>query len=197
MSNEPMAKLILDGEEHEYPVLTGTENEKAIDLRKLRSETGYITFDEGYGNTGSCKSNITFINEIADLCERTGADVQTVAQGIGLDQRIGPKFLHPGPGYGGSCFPKDVRALSHTAKEHGFEAKILNAVEDVNMHQKTRLFAMLNKAFDSQLNGLNIAVWGLSFKPKTDDMREAPSRVLIDALLKAGATIHEIGRAHV
>jgi UDPglucose 6-dehydrogenase len=143
-----------------------------------------------YSANAMLATKISLMNELANIAERVGADIEHVRKGIGSDPRIGYSFIYPGPGYGGSCFPKDVRALSHTAEENGFEAKILNAVEHVNMHQKTRLFAMLQKTFNNDLSGLNIAVWGLSFKPKTDDMREAPSIVLIDALLKAGATVH-------
>jgi len=145
-----------------------------------------------YSANAMLATRISLMNELANIAERVGADIEHVRQGIGSDPRIGYSFIYPGPGYGGSCFPKDVRALSHTASEHGFEAKILNAVEEVNAYQKTRLFDMLDKEFNGGLNGRCIAVWGLSFKPKTDDMREAPSRVLIDALLNAGAGV----RAH-
>jgi UDPglucose 6-dehydrogenase len=137
-------------------------------------------------------TKISLMNELANIAERVGADIEHVRQGIGSDPRIGYSFIYAGPGYGGSCFPKDVRALSHTAKEYGFEAKILDAVESVNLNQKTHLFEMLSKGFNGELAGKCIAVWGLSFKPNTDDMREAPSRVLIDALLAAGASV----RAH-
>ena len=143
-----------------------------------------------YSANAMLATKISLMNELANIAERVGADIEHVRQGIGSDPRIGYAFIYAGPGYGGSCFPKDVRALSHTAKEYGFEAKILDAVEQVNLHQKTHLFEMLRKAFDNDLAGKCIAVWGLSFKPNTDDMREAPSRVMIDALLKAGATVH-------
>ncbi len=143
-----------------------------------------------YSANAMLATKISLMNELANIAEHVGADIEHVRQGIGSDPRIGYAFIYAGPGYGGSCFPKDVRALSRTASENGFEAKILDAVEHVNMQQKTRLFAMLQKAFNKQLAGLNIAIWGLSFKPKTDDMREAPSRVLVDALLEAGATVH-------
>jgi len=142
-----------------------------------------------YSANAMLATKISLMNELANIAERVGADIEHVRQGIGSDPRIGYSFIYPGPGYGGSCFPKDVRALSHTAKEYGFEAKILDAVEHVNMHQKTHLFNILKRAFNDELEGLNIAIWGLSFKPKTDDMREAPSRVLIDALLEAGAKV--------
>lgn len=145
-----------------------------------------------YSANAMLATRISLMNELANIAERVGADIENVRQGIGSDPRIGYSFIYAGPGYGGSCFPKDVRALSHTAREHGFEAQILDAVEDVNNRQKSRLFEILNKQFNRDLVGRCIAVWGLSFKPGTDDMREAPSRVLIDALLEAGATV----RAH-
>jgi len=145
-----------------------------------------------YSANAMLATKISLMNELANIAERVGADIEHVRQGIGSDPRIGYAFIYAGPGYGGSCFPKDVRALSHTAREYGFEAKILDAVEYVNANQKTHLFEMVRKHFDSELDGKCIAVWGLSFKPNTDDMREAPSRVLIDALLEAGASI----RAH-
>jgi len=145
-----------------------------------------------YSANAMLATRISLMNELANIAERAGADIELVRKGIGSDPRIGYSFIYAGPGYGGSCFPKDVRALAHTAKEHGFEAKILNAVEHVNAYQKTRLFEMLKHQFNNELAGKSIAIWGLSFKPNTDDMREAPSRVLIDALLASGASV----RAH-
>jgi UDPglucose 6-dehydrogenase len=142
-----------------------------------------------YSANAMLATKISLMNELANIAERVGADIEHIRQGIGSDPRIGYSFIYAGPGYGGSCFPKDVRALSHTASEHGFNARILDAVESVNMHQKTRLFEMLKQQFNNNLVGLRIAIWGLSFKPGTDDMREAPSRVLIDALLDAGARV--------
>jgi len=142
-----------------------------------------------YSANAMLATKISLMNELANIAERVGADIEHVRKGIGSDPRIGYAFIYAGPGYGGSCFPKDVRALSHTASEYGYEAKILNAVECVNNQQKTHLFEILNRAFDGKLEGKSIAIWGLSFKPNTDDMREAPSRVLIDALLKAGAGV--------
>ena len=142
-----------------------------------------------YSANAMLATKISLMNELASIAERVGADIEHVRQGIGSDPRIGYSFIYAGPGYGGSCFPKDVRALSHTAKEYGFKAQILDAVENVNMHQKTRLFEILKQQFNNDLAGRCIAVWGLSFKPNTDDMREAPSRVLIDALLEAGASV--------
>ena len=145
-----------------------------------------------YSANAMLATKISLMNELANIAERVGADIEHVRKGIGSDPRIGYAFIYAGPGYGGSCFPKDVRALSHTAREYGFEAKILDAVEYVNNHQKTHLFEMVKKGFNGELKGKCIAIWGLSFKPNTDDMREAPSRVLIDALLDAGASV----RAH-
>jgi UDPglucose 6-dehydrogenase len=145
-----------------------------------------------YSANAMLATKISLMNELANIAERVGADIEKVRKGIGSDPRIGYSFIYAGPGYGGSCFPKDVRALAHTAKECGFNAQILNAVENVNNQQKTHLFEMLNGQFDSELAGRCIAVWGLAFKPNTDDIREAPSRVLIDALLEAGASV----RAH-
>jgi len=142
-----------------------------------------------YSANAMLATKISLMNELANIAERVGADIEHVRKGIGSDPRIGYSFIYAGPGYGGSCFPKDVRALSHTAKEYGFEAKILDAVEHVNNRQKTHLFEMLKRDFNDELDGKCIAIWGLSFKPNTDDMREAPSRVLIDALLNAGASV--------
>lgn len=142
-----------------------------------------------YSANAMLATKISLMNELANIAERVGADIEHVRKGIGSDPRIGYSFIYAGPGYGGSCFPKDVRALSHTAREYGFEAKILDAVEHVNNRQKTHLFEMLKRDFNGELDGKCIAIWGLSFKPNTDDMREAPSRVLIDALLNAGASV--------
>lgn len=134
-------------------------------------------------------TKISFINEMANLCERVGADINQVRRGIGHDQRIGFSFLFPGVGYGGSCFPKDVSALISVAQSRSMEPSILNAVDQVNTAQKKVLFDKINRYFDGQLKGKTIAIWGLAFKPKTDDIREAPSLVLIDQLLEAGAKI--------
>jgi len=145
-----------------------------------------------YSANSMLAAKISLMNELANIAERVGADIEQVRKGIGSDPRIGYSFIYPGPGYGGSCFPKDVRALSSTASAHGVAARILDAVNEVNDRQKTRLFEMLREQFDGRLDGRCIAVWGLAFKPNTDDMREAPSRVLIEALLAAGARV----RAH-
>jgi UDPglucose 6-dehydrogenase len=134
-------------------------------------------------------TKISFINEIAALCDRVGADVDAVRRGAGTDSRIGMKFFFPGAGYGGSCFPKDVRALVETARAHGMDMQVVQAVESVNERQKSLLADMVLARFGPDLSGLRFAVWGLSFKPETDDMREAPSLVVIGALLAAGATV--------
>ncbi len=134
-------------------------------------------------------TRISFMNDIANLCERVGAKVDMVRKGIGMDQRIGPKFLYAGCGYGGSCFPKDVKALIATAAQYGYDMQVLQAVENVNARQKTVLFEKISRHFEGRLKGRTIAVWGLAFKPGTDDMREAPSLVLISALLEAGCTV--------
>jgi UDPglucose 6-dehydrogenase len=135
-------------------------------------------------------TKISFINEMANLCELVGADINDVRRGIGHDQRIGFQFLFPGVGYGGSCFPKDVKALTATARRHDFKATLLEAVDTVNDRQKSVLFEKLKKHFKGELAGRKIAIWGLAFKPRTDDIREAPSLVLIQALLDAGAELH-------
>ncbi|UCF21395.1 MAG: UDP-glucose/GDP-mannose dehydrogenase family protein [Gemmatimonadota bacterium] len=134
-------------------------------------------------------TRISFMNEVARICELTGADVALVRRGVGSDNRIGPKFLFPGPGYGGSCFPKDVKALIRTARDYGYDLKILRAVEEVNEAQKRLFLEKVEKHFGADLSGLTIAVWGLAFKPRTDDMRESPSIVLINGLLDRGATV--------
>ena len=134
-------------------------------------------------------TKISFINEMANLSELVGADINDVRRGIGHDERIGFAFLFPGVGYGGSCFPKDVRALERLAEQHGYEPRVLPAVDEVNDRQKNVLFSKIEAKFGSDLAGRTIAVWGLAFKPKTDDIREAPSLVLIRSLLKAGATV--------
>jgi len=134
-------------------------------------------------------TRISMMNEVARMCDLTGADVALVRRGVGSDVRIGPKFLFPGPGYGGSCFPKDVKALVRTAEEHGYDFKILKAVEDVNDAQKHYFLGKIDSHFGKDLNGRTIAVWGLAFKPGTDDMRESPSIVLIEGLLERGARV--------
>ncbi|OIN00206.1 UDP-glucose 6-dehydrogenase [Polynucleobacter sp. QLW-P1DATA-2] len=142
-----------------------------------------------YAANAMLATRISFMNELANLADLVGADIEAVRQGIGSDSRIGFGFLYPGTGYGGSCFPKDVSALSKTAKEHGRDLKILDAVEAVNEIQKYVLVEKIEKRFGKDLKGMKFALWGLAFKPNTDDMREAPSRVIIQELVKRGATI--------
>ncbi|GHT36882.1 UDP-glucose 6-dehydrogenase [Bacteroidia bacterium] len=142
-----------------------------------------------YAANSMLATRISFMNDIANLCELVGADVNMVRKGIGSDTRIGSHFLYPGCGYGGSCFPKDVKALIQTAKQSGYPMRLLQAVEEVNEDQKTLLFRKLEKQFEGQLAGKCVALWGLAFKPDTDDMREAPSLVLIEKLLAAGCGI--------
>jgi UDPglucose 6-dehydrogenase len=142
-----------------------------------------------YAANSMLATKISFMNDIANLCEIMGADVNKVRQGIGSDARIGTKFIYPGIGYGGSCFPKDVKALIKTAQENGYQMQVLQAVEGVNDAQKEVLFSKVKKHFGGDLQGKKFAIWGLSFKPKTDDMREAPSLVIIEKLLAEGATV--------
>lgn len=142
-----------------------------------------------YAANSMLATKISFMNDIANLCEIMGADVNKVRQGIGSDARIGTKFIYPGIGYGGSCFPKDVKALIKTAAENGYQMQVLQAVENVNEAQKSVLFDKVHKHFGGELQGKKMAIWGLSFKPKTDDMREAPSLVIIERLLEAGCTV--------
>ena len=142
-----------------------------------------------YAANAMLATRISFMNDVANLCERVGANVDLVRKGIGSDDRIGSAFLFPGPGYGGSCFPKDVKALVRTARDQGTCLRILEAVEAVNQDQKRRMFEKLRQALGEDLTGTRIAIWGLAFKPNTDDMREAPSVVVIEGLLDAGAKV--------
>ena len=141
-----------------------------------------------YAANAMLATRISFMNDIANLCDLVGANVDMVRKGIGADTRIGSKFLYPGCGYGGSCFPKDVKALAHTAHEHGYTMQVIEAVERVNERQKSIVFDKLQLAL-GDLRGKTVAVWGLAFKPETDDIREAPALVVIDRLLEAGATV--------
>ena len=142
-----------------------------------------------YAANSMLATRISFMNDIANLCELVGADVNMVRSGIGSDTRIGRKFLYPGIGYGGSCFPKDVKALIKTAEQNGYRMRVLQAVEEVNEKQKSILFEKLQRHFNGDLHDKTIALWGLAFKPETDDMREAPSLILIDKLLNAGCKV--------
>ena len=182
-------------------IVIGTESEKAQKVMKRLYKpfllNGHpilfmdITSSEmtKYAANSMLATKISFINDIANLCEIVGADVDSVRKGIGSDVRIGTKFIYPGTGYGGSCFPKDVQALIRTADENGYSLEILKAVESVNYRQKEVLFGKIKHHFEGNIKGRKFAVWGLAFKPKTDDMREAPSLVIIDKLLEAGAKV--------
>jgi len=145
-----------------------------------------------YAANALLATKISFINEVANLCDALNADVEMVRKGIGTDSRIGPRFIYPGTGYGGSCFPKDVQALMRTAREYNYELGIVKAVEDANQRQKTILLEKILKYFDNNIEGKTFALWGLAFKPKTDDMREAPAISMINALTAKGAKV----RAH-
>ena len=182
-------------------VVVGVESEKAKDLmsrlyRPVMLNNFRVIFTDipsaemiKYAANSMLATRISFMNDIANLCELVGADVNMVRKGIGADTRIGSKFLYPGCGYGGSCFPKDVKALIRTAEKNGYEMKVLKAVEEVNEGQKSILFSKLCKHYGGELSGKTIAIWGLAFKPETDDMREATALVTIDLLLKAGCQV--------
>ncbi len=182
-------------------VVVGVESEKAKELitklyRPFLLNNFRVIFMDilsaemtKYAANAMLATRISFMNDMANLCELVGADVNMVRKGIGTDQRIGGKFLYAGCGYGGSCFPKDVKALIQTADQKGYELRVLKAVEEVNAYQKEVLFHKLEKYFKSDLENKTICIWGLSFKPNTDDMREAPSLVLIEKLLQAGCKV--------
>jgi UDPglucose 6-dehydrogenase len=142
-----------------------------------------------YAANAMLATKISFMNELANIAERLGADIEQVRVGMGSDPRIGYHFIYPGAGYGGSCFPKDVRALEKSARDQGYDAQLLRSIETVNSRQKQRVFEKINTHYAGKLQGKTIALWGLSFKPRTDDMREAPSRVLMEALWAAGAHV--------
>lgn len=182
-------------------VVVGVERPEVADVLQelykpfLRTEKPFLSMglesSEMTKYVANCllATKISFINEMANVCDGVGADINDVRRGIGHDQRIGFAFLFPGVGYGGSCFPKDVRALASVAEAHGVTSLMLDAVDTVNQAQKQVLFAKLSRHFDGDLKGRTITLWGLAFKPRTDDIREAPSLVLIDQLLEAGATV--------
>ena len=204
-------------------VVVGIESEKAKDImerlyKPFMMNNYRLIFTDipsaemiKYAANSMLATRISFMNDIANLCELVGADVNMVRKGIGADSRIGSKFLYPGCGYGGSCFPKDVKALIKTAEKNAYPMRVLKAVEEVNENQKSILFEKLLKHFNGDIKGKQVAMWGLAFKPETDDMREAPALVLIDKLVEFGVTVKvydpiamkeckrrvEIGRAHV
>lgn len=182
-------------------IVVGTDNPRTTELlRSLyepfnRNHDRLISMDvrsaelTKYAANAMLATKISFMNELANLAERFGADIENVRLGIGSDPRIGYHFIYPGAGYGGSCFPKDVRALAKSAETAGYNAALLNAVEEVNLRQKHVMFEKVLAYYDGDLKGKTIALWGLSFKPSTDDMREAPSRVIMQALWEAGASV--------
>ncbi len=181
-------------------VIVGTEDQRAADLMRdlyapfNRNHDRVIMMDirsaemTKYAANAMLATKISFMNEMANLAEKLGVDIEAVRRGIGSDPRIGYHFIYPGCGYGGSCFPKDVKALHRTAKEHHYDARLLDAVEAVNEDQKSTLLNKLD-AYFSDLDGKKIAIWGLAFKPETDDIREAPARVIMEGLWKRGATV--------
>ena len=182
-------------------IIVGTDNARTTELLKLlyepfnRKRDRLIAMDirsaelTKYAANAMLATKISFMNELSNLAEKVGADIENVRIGIGSDPRIGYHFIYPGCGYGGSCFPKDVRALAHTAEEHGVEPTLIRAVEAVNDAQKTVLFRKISGHYGDDLAGKTVALWGLAFKPNTDDMREASSRVLMEALWDAGASV--------
>ena len=185
-------------------IVIGTSNEEAAAIMKnlyrpfVRSGKPILIMDERsaeltkYAANSLLATKISFINEIANLCDVLQADIEMVRKGIGTDSRIGPRFIYPGTGYGGSCFPKDVKALIRTAADNGLELNIVKSAAEVNQRQKTRLMGKINSYFKNDLQGKTFAMWGLAFKPKTDDMREAPAIAMIEHLNDKGAKI----RAH-
>lgn len=182
-------------------VVVGVDNEQAKEIMARLYKPFMLSGDRmiftdipsaemiKYAANSMLATRISFMNDIANLCEIVGADINMVRKGIGADTRIGKKFLYAGCGYGGSCFPKDVKALIKTAEQNGYEMQVLKAVERVNEKQKSILFDKFKKHFDGNIQGKTVAMWGLAFKPETDDMREAPALVLIDLLTKAGVTV--------
>ena len=182
-------------------IVIGASSQRAIDELKAlyapfnRNHERLVLMDvrsaelTKYAANAMLATKISFMNEMANIAERVGADIELVRHGIGSDPRIGYSFIYPGAGYGGSCFPKDVRALEYTARQHGYEARLLTAVETVNDDQKSKLFELISRHFGGDLRGKTFAVWGLAFKPNTDDMREASSRRLLQQLWDAGASV--------
>ena len=182
-------------------IIVGTDNPRTTELLKTlyepfnRNHDRMITMDvrsaelTKYAANAMLATKISFMNEVANIAEQVGADIEQVRIGIGSDPRIGYHFIYPGAGYGGSCFPKDVRALAKSASQTGYTAELLEAVEALNFRQKDRLFDKISAHYGGDLAGKTIALWGLAFKPNTDDMREAPSRVLMEALWNAGASV--------
>jgi UDPglucose 6-dehydrogenase len=183
-------------------VVIGSDSERATALMKelyepfVRTEQPIIVMSAAsaemtkYCANSMLAARISLMNEFANLCERVGANIDDVRRGIGFDRRIGQHFLFPGVGYGGSCFPKDVKAVIRTADQHGIDFRMLKAAEEVNERQKRTLFEKVTQHFGEYLKGMHFAVWGLAFKPRTDDMREAPAITIIEALLAAGAEVH-------
>jgi UDPglucose 6-dehydrogenase len=182
-------------------IIIGADSVRAVDALKTlyapfnRNHERIVQMDvrsaelTKYAANAMLATKISFMNEIANIAEQVGADVEQVRRGIGSDPRIGYHFIYPGAGYGGSCFPKDVKALEYTARVHGHDPHLLRAVEAVNAAQKRKLFGLVERHFEGRLAGRTIAVWGLAFKPNTDDMREAPSRTLLEQLWEAGASV--------
>ncbi len=182
-------------------IVVGVDNPRTRELLRFlyspfnRSHERFIAMDirsaelTKYAANSMLATKISFMNEIANIAERVGADVEEVRRGIGSDSRIGFSFIYPGVGYGGSCFPKDVQALERTARKHGYDSRILQAVEAVNHDQKSSLVRKIRAHFNGNISGRTIAIWGLAFKPNTDDMREAPSRRVMEELWESGATV--------
>ncbi len=182
-------------------VILGSDDPRAIDVLRhlyapfVRTNDRILAMDARsaeltkYASNAYLAMRISYINDLANLCERVGADVEMVRRGMGMDPRIGPKFLFPGVGYGGSCFPKDVQAVMHTAREHGWTLDVVESVHRVNERQKGVLADKIIRHFGGRLDGRVIGVWGLAFKPGTDDMREAPALIIVEKLLAAGATV--------
>ena len=183
-------------------IIIGSDNQEVIDIMKelyspftLKHER-FITMDirsaemSKYASNAMLATRISFMNEMANICEMVGADINLIREGIGSDSRIGYNFLYPGIGYGGSCFPKDIKSLINTAESHKYDLKLLKAVESVNNEQKLSLVNKIISKFGNNLSGYTFAIWGLAFKPETDDMREAPSVIIINELFKKGAKIN-------